>query len=117
MESIAVGSFADLMAKGSCVIVNPIKGDVVRTLTVDGDNCVCLAGDVELIIPLQTPITYQAWHFDRGNLLFKHEHSEDELKICTEADILQLPSGEQFRIVPSEEIFNAGADKLSDFLL
>lgn len=94
-----VTSFRDLMQHGDCTIACLYSGETVRTLTVEGDTCHLVAGDgTELDIPLDTPITFEPWVFDRGNMIFEHEG--ETLKICGEADILTAESG-QYSITPA----------------
>lgn len=87
------------MQHGDCTISCLYTGQQVRTLTLKGDNCHCLAGDgTELDIPLDTPVIHQPWVLDRGNMIFKHGH--DQLKICGEADILRTEDGTEYSVMP-----------------
>jgi hypothetical protein len=99
MQVLTVESFRDLMQYGDCTIKCLYSGEVVRTLTVVGESCHLLAGDgTELDIPLDTPITYQPWCMDRGNMLFSLGGQllscTTRCKICTEGDVLIADSGE-----------------------
>ena len=52
-------------------------------------------------VPVDTEITYEPWDMDRGSLTFVHP-TMGKLKICTEADILEvLDTKEQFSITPA----------------
>lgn len=77
-------------------VVNPLNGATVRHLTVIGDDLHILAGSDEIIVPLDTPLIYEPWMFDRGSLLFDSDRGR--LKFCTELDILRLPDGTESAI-------------------
>lgn len=97
---IQVSSFADLMnGRKSAEIVNPLKGNVVRRLTVVGDQLFIFASHEYPILhyPLATPVRYEEWFMDRGSLLFDKEY-----KICTEMDTIRYKDGTQGRIFPKE---------------
>lgn len=99
MKDLHVSSFRDLMQHGDCTIKCFYSGQTVRTLTVVGDNCHLLAGDgTELDIPLDTPITYEPWTMDRGNMNFTLDGQP--LKICGEADVLTAESG-YYSVLPN----------------
>ena len=98
MQALTVQSFRDLMQHGDCTIACLYSGQVVRTLTVEGENCHLVAGDgTELDIPLDTPIAYEPWCMDRGSMIFTLDGRQ--LKVCTEADILTA-DGQQYSVQP-----------------
>jgi hypothetical protein len=79
-------------------------GNKVRTLTTVGklngiDMVEILAADgTKIEVPLDNPITYEPWTFDRGSLIFEYETGN--LKICTELDTITFPNGERFSVSP-----------------
>lgn len=98
MNQLIVESFRDLMQHGACTIACLMSGQIVRTLTVVGDNCHLVAGDgTELDIPLDTPVVYEPWMMDRGSMNFTLGNSA--LKLCTELDVLTAESGE-YSVIP-----------------
>jgi len=97
-----VASFRDVMAGHmTAEIVCLYKGEVMRTLTVNGDmvHMACPNGD-EVDVPLDTPVSYEPWFMDRGNMLF--EGLGTRLKLCTEADKVRYPDGSMDSVMPSE---------------
>lgn len=107
MKSLKVSSFKELM-NGQCSaeIFCAMTGNKVRTLTTAGKfngidmlQIVCADG-TEIELPLEEPIAYEPWVFDRGSMLFEHETGN--LKICTELDIIRFPNGEEFQIEPTQ---------------
>ena len=99
-EQLKIKSFRDLMQHGDCTIHCLYTGQQVRTLTVKGDNCHCLAGDgTELDIPLDTPIIHEPWCMDRGNMVFDYR-DHGQLKICGEADVLITEDETEYQVSP-----------------
>lgn len=74
-------------------ILSLYSEEVVRTITARNDDVHILCGDGSSItVPGDTALQYDAWIDDRGSILFL---AGDSLKLCTEFDIVQLPSGER----------------------
>ena len=90
-------TFADLMnghhgAEIRCLY----SGRLVRRLTVKGDGLTFDAMSVAIDIPLDTPITFEPWVFDRGSLLFSVPNMPDGLtvaKLCGEHDPITFDDG------------------------
>jgi len=102
MQALPVSSFRDLMQHGDCTIACLYTQQTVRTMTVEGGICHLVAGDgSEFDVPLDTPITFEPWVMDRGNMLF--EHGGSTWKVCGEADILTAESG-QYSIQPGSRV-------------
>jgi len=99
MEQVHIESFRDLMGgHKSGKIICAVHNQVVRTLTVEGDDVKIVCGDgSQITVKLDTAITYQAWFMDRGSLLF-----DNDKKICTELDCIVFDDEpeKRFRIVP-----------------
>lgn len=104
MSDLKVKTFADLISRGNGSIACLYTGNVVRQLTLQDNGIVhVVAGDgTSFDIPSDTPILYQPWVMDRGNLLFEIPEVYGQLKICGEADILTTEDGERYSIVPGE---------------
>lgn len=87
-------------------IVCPVQNATMRRLENHGDK-VLLACPAEPGIwnefDATTPIIYDPWVFDRGNILIDHP-SRGRIKLCTEMDILRFQDGEERMIVPSDEL-------------
>lgn len=99
--NLKIKTFADLMQHGECTIACLYTGTVVRTLTVEGDNCHLVAGDGTVLdIPLETKITYGMWCLDRGDMLFTLNGRE--MKVCGEGDILTTKDGTKYTVTPGE---------------
>lgn len=82
-------------------IVCPIKNQVVRTLTRIGEFSVqvkCADGTVTCVA-LATPIRYEPWALDRGNMLFDCPLC-DNAKLCTEMDTIRYADGTKALITP-----------------
>lgn len=93
---VIVHSFRDLLAgQASAEIINLLNGKVVRTLYVHADDSVTINADGEVVaVPLDTPIVYEPWEFDRGSLLFTCEgFPNNGAKIATELDLVRYPDG------------------------
>ncbi len=102
--NIYVKSFADLMnGEKHATITCLIKNQVVRELTVDGENVTINPGTGYplLTIPLSTPILYEPWSMDRGSLVFEHPDFLPHAKICTEGDLLTFDDGTTLAIWPN----------------
>jgi len=91
-----VATFRDLMAgRKQAEITCLYSGKVVRKLIVMGDHVEINAMAPPLVwVPLDTPIRYEPWVFDRGSLLFDGDATGEArflgatLKICGEGDII-----------------------------
>lgn len=83
-------------------IICPIKKEVVRTLRRIGFTSVQIecADGTKTYVQLETPIRYEPWVFDRGNLLFNCPLTRNA-KLCTEMDIIKFKDGTQKLIQPS----------------
>ena len=71
-------------------------GNVVRRLErLPGGNIRVIPGEgPALVVSPETPITFEPWVLDRGNLLFTHpEYPGQTLKICGELDTITYPDG------------------------
>jgi hypothetical protein len=79
-------------------IINLLGGNVVRILTVDGNNVTIDAGGDKITVPLDTRLTYVPWVLDRGNITFTC--ARGTLKFCTEADILRIEGRADASIIP-----------------
>jgi len=104
-----IANFKDLMGgHESAEIVCIVKKEVMRKLSVAGDTVHIEAGFHKVDIPLNTPVHYEAWPLDRGNLLFWHEAGgngkEIELKLCTEVDKVRYPDGTEDAVYPADSI-------------
>lgn len=94
-----VSNMVDVMAgRESAEILCRYKKVVVRTLTIVGDvvHMVTPNGD-NVDIPLEEPVVYKPWFMDRGNMLVLGE----KIKLCTEADYIRYPDGEQDDLIPA----------------
>ena len=86
----------DLMSgRTSAEIICRHKGGVVRRLTCDGDSVTVDAITEKVTVPLDTPIVYEPWFMDRGNMLFN-----GDMKLCTEADLIRFPDGSAHLVLP-----------------
>lgn len=95
-----VQSFKDLMnGHNQAEIVNLIGDNVVRRLKVQDNQVEIDAITITLTVPLDTPITYEPWCFDRGSMLFSVPEFPTA-KICTELDIVRYPDGTEASIEP-----------------
>lgn len=101
--SIIINTFGDFFAPwpaGPVEIVNPLRNNVVRTLTQVGDSChIKCADGTELTVPINTAVIYEPWSDDRGSLLF--ERGGHKLKICTEFDMLRNPANGDTHLICS----------------
>ena len=100
MKPLPVASFRDLMnGQQTATITCLYSQKVVRKLTVQGDR-VQIDPNTEdapaqypiISVPLDTPITYQPWVMDRGNLNFETPEIPEGAKICGEGDIITFPN-------------------------
>ena len=80
-------------------IINLLGGNVVRILTVMGDQVEIDAISQKVVVPLDTEITFKPWFMDRGNLLFSCP-GVGQAKFCTEADILRVEGRKDQSILP-----------------
>ena len=100
-----IANFKDLMAGyESAEIVCIMKNEVVRELTVNGDTVHIESGPDKVDVPIDTAVTYEAWHFDRGNMLFSLSGSTESLKLCTEVDKIRFPDGTEDNVYPADSI-------------
>lgn len=121
-QAIKVSSFKDLMsgyeqAQIKCLI----HGTTVRTLTkkrlgAELQEAVEIDSDDghPLTVPIDIPICYEPWDFDRGNMLFHPEskslastRTSDAViasKICTEGDVIVYPDGTEYSIQPGDNV-------------
>lgn len=103
MNELYVENFADLMnGKLVAEIVCPVHNRVVRRLYVNGDRI-----QIDFLLPpivstpMDTPILYEPWCMDRGNLWFPCIEAPDgRAKVCTEGDIIRYEDGTQYGILP-----------------
>lgn len=103
MKSIRVKTFRDLMGGATgAFIVNPLQGNVVRRLTVVGDQVEVDAGGQSVWVPLDTEIRFEAWVLDRGNMLFTGGEKYPNAKLCTEADVIRRSDGTEGLVLPVE---------------
>lgn len=79
-------------------IVCAYKGTVVRRLTVDGEVITVDALTEKVDVLLTTPVTYEAWMFDRGSMLFSYAGKVG--KLCTEGDIIRFADGSEGHVYP-----------------
>jgi hypothetical protein len=111
-----VTNFAELMSGNSRAEIRCLyTGNLVRVLTVSPDYRTVeidpmLPNHAPIRVPITTPITYEPWMFDRGNMLFPEsalikDHptapSETRLKICGEGDPITYPDGESATVNPA----------------
>jgi|TARA_R110000824_G_scaffold390511_1_gene586999 hypothetical protein len=97
-----ISNFKDLMAGyKSAEIICPIKGKAMRELNVDGDTVHIKAGPDKKDVPIDTPVSYDSWLFDRGNLIFG---KQNEMKLCTEGDRIRYPDGTEDAVYPADSI-------------
>lgn len=60
-------------------------------------------------VPLDTPITYRPWVFDRGNMLFDGSatgldvFAGETLKICGEGDLITFEGGGTSSVMPGRD--------------
>jgi len=85
----------------SLEILCPLKGEVVRRLSLDESGKVVHidANTDEIDVPADTRLKFKAWFFDRGSIIFNKK-----LKLCTEADIARYPDGTTEPILPSDTL-------------
>lgn len=96
-----VASFKDLMnGYESAIIRNLIDECPVRKLKVIDNQVEIDAITITLNVPIDTPITYEPWCFDRGSMLFSVPDFPTG-KICTELDIICFPDGTQASVEPA----------------
>lgn len=104
-----VASFRDLMnGQESAEIACLYTGKTVRKLSMINADSVLVDAIIgpKVTIPLDTPITYEPWVFDRGNMLFP---APDELrkdfgnilKICGEGDRITYCDGTDDTVLPA----------------
>jgi hypothetical protein len=108
-----VTNFAELMSGEPRAEIRCLyTGTLVRVLTVSSDwqtiEIDPQIGDAgKLTVPITTPITYQPWTFDRGNMLFPAPDGTGNftpgtpLKICGEGDPITYASGESATVDPA----------------
>jgi hypothetical protein len=63
-------------------------------------------------VPINTPVYYEAWALDRGNLLFytgDDAGAGEEMKLCTEADEIRYPDGTVDSVYPADSIIDEDA--------
>lgn len=100
-----ISNFKDLMAGyKSAEIICIVKKEVVRELTVNGDTVHIESGPDKVDVPIDTPVTYEAWTLDRGNMLFSLSDSAESLKLCTEVDKIRFPDGTEHNVYPADSI-------------
>ena len=117
-----IANFKDLMAGfESADIVHstsdpcPGKNEVVRELTVRDKIVSGGWGVIKVVhiesgpdavdVPINTPVYYEAWALDRGNLLFytgDDAGAGEEMKLCTEADEIRYPDGTVDSVYPED---------------
>lgn len=103
METVHISNFRDLLAgHSSCEIVNPLKGNVVRKLSlVDGNRQVAVdAISAVVTVDLMCEVRFEPWVLDRGNLLFTCE-GYPSAKLCTEDDVVRYPDGSEALVRPA----------------
>ena len=84
----------------SAEIINFVNPDnVVRRLKVIDNQVEIDAITITLTVPIDTPITYEPWCFDRGSMLFSVPDFPQG-KICTELDTIRFPDGTEASIQP-----------------
>ena len=83
----------------------PIRGEVVRRLTVNGLNLHFDAITESIDLPLDTELFYQPWVFDRGSILFKDPQRGD-LKFCTEWDLIKFEDGTEQRVSMPSDLYD-----------
>jgi hypothetical protein len=118
-----ISNFEDLMAGyESAEIVCPVKKEVVRELTVlekTPDGVIGASNKVVYIesgpdtvdVPIKTPVYYDAWDLDRGNLLFYTGDDGcvgEDMKLCTEADEIRYPDGTTDTVYPADILIEEG---------
>jgi len=87
MANILADSLARLMDGHTAAVLKCYyTGEIVRRLTVDGDELIIDAITETVRAPLDTEITYKPWLMDRGDLLFDLDGRK--CKICGEADFI-----------------------------
>ncbi len=77
-------------------IVNLLRGNVVRTITIDGDQVRIESPDADppyLILPATTPVYYEEWFMDRGSYLFWSDRVNNWVKLATEYDPVKVMEG------------------------
>ena len=100
-----IANFKDLMAGyESAEIVCIMKNEVVRELVVNGNIVTIESGPDKVDVPIDTTVIYEAWHFDRGNMLFLLSGSTEFLKLCTEGDKIKFPDGTEDNVYPADSI-------------
>lgn len=77
------------------------RGELVRRLTVEGDTVEIDAMTVKVKVPLSTPITFEPWCLDRGNMLFPAPGHGDRAKLCTEHDRITFDDGSEGHVDPA----------------
>lgn len=76
----------------SLKIMCPVKNAVVRRLNQRDGTFLNLDALTDAIdVPCDTPLIYEPWCFDRGNILAKV--GGRTIKVCTVGDILIFPDG------------------------
>ena len=69
-------------------------GNFVRRLAVFGDVLELHCADGTAIgLPLDAPIRYEAWFWDRGSLTFTSPELPEDAKLCTEGDVVTFDDG------------------------
>lgn len=108
VNTVKINTFADFLQLGrfdAVEIINPMNGQVVRTLcSAEGGTAVhILCGDgTEIVVPASQPVQFQPWVFDRGSLIF--DFNGKQAKICTEYDHLrEVGFSLCYLIAPSNE--------------
>ena len=105
-----IANFKELMSGyESAEIVCPIKNEVVRELTVNGNIVTIESGPDKVDVPIYTSVTYEPWMFDRGNLLFWSVipfTDGEKMKLCTEGDKIKFPDGTEDSVYPTENSAN-----------
>lgn len=79
-------------------VVCPIKGTVVRRLTVVGDQLEIDAITAAITLPLSATVYYEPWTMDRGSMLLEQPVGDISVKLCTEFDIIRFPDGSETEV-------------------
>lgn len=111
-----VKTFGDILkghqtAQVSCLY----KGHVVRKLS-RGDGCVIVDPMIGLHIhvPDETPLKFEPWMMDRGNLTFRHDDMPgQDLKFCGEADKIVFEDGTTDDIRPHDDLVAAALKEVT----
>lgn len=105
MPELTVTDFRSVMnGQPTAEILSLLNGEVVRRLTVVGDQLEMDAITDKIMVGLNDPLTFEPWFMDRGSILFDTTATPDgKAKLCTQYDTIRFPDGSEYSITMEEK--------------